>query len=429
MTDARPRLWTHDFSRLWVGEAVSFTGSQLTVFALPIVALQLLHADPASVTLINALAGMGTLLFAIVFAPWSDGARTRVMTAINMLRCVVLVGVSVLLLTGHLGLWALVLTAFLIAGLTAVYDSGFSAIRPTIVTRDALPRANSWIGGVRSVADIGAGGLAGAVLAVTSPVVLFATNAVTYLVAAISVGGVRSPEAVRSRAEATGLGTYVRSIGAGFRVLLADRLQLPLTLAVAHFNLFTTGIQAVYVSFAVRELGFSAGAVGALVSVGGVIGLVGVWLGPVALRRWRLPWLLGLTFAVPGLLCIALSIVGNAPVPLAAATLAGTLGGWAVSVLINITATESIKQVLVPNEVLGRFTAAQRVLTWGVDPVGALLGGGLLLVLPLPATLGLLGLGVVTSALWVPLSPDLRRLPLFDRLHIGTTAREAPLPR
>ena len=39
-------LWRHrDFMKLWAGDTVSVFGSELVLFALPLIAVQLLHAD------------------------------------------------------------------------------------------------------------------------------------------------------------------------------------------------------------------------------------------------------------------------------------------------------------------------------------------------------------------------------------------------
>lgn len=54
-----------------------------------------------------------------------------------------------------------------------------------------------------------------------------------------------------------------------------------------------------------------------------------------------------------------------------------SLGFWASYVMVNIAGTETLKQILVPNEAIGRFSSASRVLTWGIDTVGAALAGAL----------------------------------------------------
>jgi hypothetical protein len=66
--------------------------------------------------------------------------------------------------------------------------------------------------------------------------------------------------------------------------------------------------------------------------------------------------------------------------------------------MVNITGTETLKQLLIPLEALGRFSSASRVLTWGIDPIGAALAGVLALFLPTGAVLAAASSGVVISA-------------------------------
>jgi Flp pilus assembly protein TadB len=79
--------------------------------------------------------------------------------------------------------------------------------------------------------------------------------------------------------------------------------------------------------------------------------------------------------------------------------------------MINITGTETLKQVLVPGRNLGSFSAASRILTWGIDPVGATLAGVLALFLSTGAVLTVATIGVVTSAIWVLAARTVRELP------------------
>ncbi|MEW2491531.1 hypothetical protein [Streptomyces sp. NPDC048411] len=48
---------------------------------------------------------------------------------------------------------------------------------------------------------------------------------------------------------------------------------------------------------------------------------------------------------------------------------------WTFAVIINLVISETVKQTLVPDRMLGRVTASTRFIGWGVQPVGALLGG------------------------------------------------------
>jgi hypothetical protein len=131
----------------------------------------------------------GTVVFLGLLGPWTDKVRrTRLMSLMSGLRALVLSAMAVLFLTGNLSLLALAIAAFLVSGLTGLYDSAFAALLPSVAHRSKLTTANTWVAGIRSAGDIGAGATAGILLQLLSPVALFISDAVTYLVSALAIG-------------------------------------------------------------------------------------------------------------------------------------------------------------------------------------------------------------------------------------------------
>jgi MFS family permease len=75
---------------------------------------------------------------------------------------------------------------------------------------------------------------------------------------------------------------------------------------------------------------------------------------------------------------------------------AGFVASGAFIVVWNII-TVSLRQRIVPDQVLGRVNSAYRLFAWGTQPIGALLGGAVAEVAGLPAVF--IGAGVVTLSL------------------------------
>ncbi|MCL6551074.1 MAG: MFS transporter, partial [Acidothermus cellulolyticus] len=71
-------LWRHrNFRRLWIGETVSHFGTQVSVVAIPLVAVTTLHAGALAVGLLSTLE---TIAFAVLGLPagaWCDRWRRR----------------------------------------------------------------------------------------------------------------------------------------------------------------------------------------------------------------------------------------------------------------------------------------------------------------------------------------------------------------
>jgi MFS family permease len=407
-----PKLWNRDFTRLWWSEAVSFFGSQLTLFALPIVALQNLRASTSEVAWISTAAGVGTLVFLGLLGPWTDrGRRTRLMALLSAVRAVLVAIVALLFVSGQLTLPVLIVVAGLIAGLTGLYDSAFAALLPGITHRSRLPKANSWVAGIRSAGDIGAGATAGILLQLFSPFALFIADACSYVVSAIAVRTIR--EAKPEPPPRLSVRAYGASLGDGFRILYRSSVMWPVNLAIAHFNLFTATIQAVYIAHAVRSGSMTAAEIGVAGAAGGVLGLASTVIAP-RVWEWARPLgVLSVTFALPAVAGLGMLLLGPGQPVVNVALLALSLGLWASSVMINITGTETLKQVFIPSESLGSVSAASRIMTWGVDPLGAALAGVLAVFLPTGAVLVVAVVGVAASPLWVLVNRTIRGLPLL----------------
>ncbi|GAB2711059.1 hypothetical protein GCM10027038_06270 [Arthrobacter bambusae] len=286
------------------------------------------------------------------------------MSLMSGLRALVLSAMAVLFLTGNLSLLALVIAAFLVSGLTGLYDSAFAALLPSVAHRSKLTTANTWVAGIRSAGDIGAGATAGILLQILSPVALFISDAVTYLVSAPAIGQIRED---RQASETFTFRNYFLSLGSGFAILIRDRVMWPVTLSIAHFNLFTTAIQSVYVTQALRSGSMTPAEIGIAGALGGIIGLLSMILGVMCDGQHHRN--------------------GNT------------------------------KQLLIPHVALGRFSSASRVLTWGIDPIGAALAGVLALFLPTSAVLAVASSGVVISACWIAASAAVRELPLLSEIE------------
>jgi len=73
---ARPSLWRHgDFRRLWAAATVSVLGSQVTLIAVPYIALTMLQATVFEVSLLAAIEMLPFLLFTLPAGAWLDRVR------------------------------------------------------------------------------------------------------------------------------------------------------------------------------------------------------------------------------------------------------------------------------------------------------------------------------------------------------------------
>ena len=94
-----------EFLKLWVGETVSDFGDQITLLAIPLTAVIVLHANAIEMGLLGAVATAPTALFSLPVGVWVDRwPRRRVLLVANLGRALVLATVPAAFALGVLGL-------------------------------------------------------------------------------------------------------------------------------------------------------------------------------------------------------------------------------------------------------------------------------------------------------------------------------------
>ncbi len=398
------------FFRLWAGESVSLVGTQVTSFALPLIAVLTLHASPWDMGLLGAAGSTATLLFGLPVGVWADRYERRsLMHLANAGRCAALLAIPVLYWTGRLSVPVLFAVAFLVGALSLLFDSAMSAYVPPLVGREGLTTANSWLQGSVSVGDTAGPGLAGALVQFLSAPVAIVLDAVSYVASSAALATL--PKAEGARMDDDGEQQHLRFVFAGVRLLRRDRIQGPLALAAAHFNVFTAMFFALYILYVVKVLGISPLLLGFLSTAGGLGGLLGASVSGRLARRFGYGPVLGAVYALPGVAGFLVPLAQSFGRPMSAALVGASSALWACSIVVNLVLSEAIKQAFVPHHMLGRVTATIRFVSWGVEPLGAAAGGALAASrLGLRGTMIVAAGGVATSALWPLLSGAVRRL-------------------
>jgi len=108
-------LWRHpDFLKLWAGETVSVFGSQVTILAVPTVAILILHAGPFQVGILSALEFLAFPTLGLVAGVYADRLRRRpIMIVCDVGRALALGSIPVAFVLGLLTLEQLYVVALL----------------------------------------------------------------------------------------------------------------------------------------------------------------------------------------------------------------------------------------------------------------------------------------------------------------------------
>ncbi len=411
MTTTTPRrrggLWRHrDFSILWIGETTSQVGSSVTGVALPLVAVQTLHAGAFLVTALTAGTWLPWLFLGLPAGGWVDRLPRRpVMLACDALSLGAFVSVPIAAWLGVLTV-AQLLGAALVAGGSAVFfKTAYGAYLPSIVDTPDLTEANAKLTGSSSAAQVGGPGLGGAIAQLAGAASGLLADAVSFAVSFACLMAIRTGETPRS-SRTDGRSRLIEEIREGMRFVLADPLLRLMLVFGASANFFLTGMNALEVVFLVRTVGISPGAVGAVfavVSLGGVSGAV--LAGRVARRLGtagaaRTAILCGAPFA----LLLPLTSPG-----IGLALWAGALFIVDGSVVVSNVLTNGFVQARVPSEMLGRVGSCLSTVAYSMMPAGALTAGVLGGVLGVRDALWVLCAGIAASGLF-SLAPAMRTL-------------------
>ena len=386
----RPRA---AFAALLVAEAVSVTGTRMSMAALPWFVL----------TTTGSAARTGAVAFAemlpyvvltVLAAPVTDrvGAR-RTSIVCDAASLAVVAAVPLLHAAGALG-FPLLLALVAVAGaLRGPGDSAKYVLMPALADRAGIPleRAAAMYDGVSRVAGLVGAPIAGVLIAFIGAAQVLLVDAVTFAVAAALLA-VAVPRAARATAdvdEDTGVPYAVR-LRTGFRFLVADRLLLAIGGMLFVTNLLDQAFAAVLVPLWSQENGHGAVGVGL---ISGAFGL-GATLGTMAMVAVgpRLPR--RLTFLVAFAICGSPRMfVAALDVPLAVLLAVVVVGGLAAGALNPIMTAVEMERI--PERMRARVIGAMTAVAWGGIPLGGAVGGWL------GSTLGASGALVVCGAVYL----------------------------
>jgi MFS family permease len=399
-------LANSDFVRLWAGQTVSLIGTQVTLFTMPLVAILTLHATVVEVGVLNALRFVPVIALSVVAGVWLDRRRRRPVLITCALSSSLLIGlVPVSAATGFLSIGLLYVVTALVGTLNMVFDVGALSYVPFLVDREHLAEGNGKLQASNAVAGISGPGLAGLLVGlITAPVTLSA-DAVSYLFSALGLISITRREPAPEVPEHP---VPIRqSIAEGFRAVFGTRLLRSLLTQTTTLNLFFGAYLTVFVVYAVRTLHLSPAELGIVLGAGPAGGLFG------ALLAGRIRQALGLgramTIAMTGVsgLLLFLLVPHSASAAAIAIMAAAQLGYGFCIAMFNVNAI-TLRQTVTPPRLLARMNATYRMMIFGAQPPGALLGGLLATLAGLHAALAISLLAMISPALWIFFSPVYR---------------------
>lgn len=394
-------LWQHrDFLSLWGAETISQFGTQVSLLALPLVAILVLEESAFRVAALTSIEFLPFLLFTLPAGVWVDRLRRKPILVLgNVGRAVALLSVPLVYWLGDLTIWQLYVVGFSVGVCTVFFDVAYQSYIPALVGRDDVVEANSKLEISRAAANIAGPGMAGGLIALlTAPVAVLA-DAISYAVSALLLLGIRKEEEAPPRAERRSLRA---ELGEGLRYVFRHPYQRTMVAMTAISNFFGQVVFSILLVYAVRELDLSAGTIGIALAIGNLGTLAS------ALTAKRIGERLGVGRTLllasclfgPGTLLIAFAPPEYALPLIVLSMIVIGFGG----ILYNVTAI-SLIQAITPDRILGRANASRRFVVWGVVPLGGFVGGALASTIGLRETMVVGALGGLLTIVPIVISP------------------------
>jgi len=404
-----PGLWRKPpFLLFWAGQTISQIGSQVSVWALPLTAALTLHATPVQMGLLTAAGTAPRLLFGLPAGVWVDRFRRRpIMIAADLGRALLLGAIPLAYWLGLLGWVQFILVAFTAGVLGIFFDASYAAFLPILVEPDQILEGNSKLEGSAAAAQIAGPGMAGGLVQWVSGPVAILADAVSFLISAITLTLLKSPEPRPARP--AGQPRLRQEIGEGLALIWRQPVLRALATTSAIFNLFDSALSAVYVLYLTHTLGIGPALVGLTFVLSGTGGVLGALLPGRIIRGFGVgPALLGGVLAA-SIGEFVISVAGGPP-PTAMLVVVLGEGALQCGVVVYGITSASLRQTIVPNRLLGRVTATGKMITGGAIPLGAIIGGIVGDRFGLRPTVLISGIGTSVAFLWLLASPvrDLR---------------------
>jgi MFS family permease len=395
-------LGNTDFVRFWAGQAISSFGSKISREALPLTAVLLLGASPAQMGLLAASQSLPVLVFGLAAGVWVDRVRRRpLLIASDLGRALALLTIPVAAALRVLTIAQLYTVAVITGALTVFFDVAYQSYLPALVGRDHILEGNTRLETTSSVAEICGPVIGGALVQTVGGPVAVLIDAISFLCSALGLSLIRQKE---PQPEVRPVTSKFREATLGLLTVARDPVLRGITAANTISTFFGGFFMALYSLYIVRALGYSPVALGFFIGMGGVGSLAGALLAMQIVRRAGLGRTIAFAFLAEAVISTGTPLAWDrGAISVALLITAQALGDLLGTVFV--IGETSLRQMRVPDALLGRTNASVRLLVEGALPLGSLVGGVAAGVVGIREALAIAALGRVLASLPLLLAP------------------------
>jgi MFS family permease len=352
------------YRRVLLANTISSIGDGAYITALPLLAVTVTR-DPRLISLVSAAAFVPWLVLSLPAGVLVDRHDRGLLMRRSQLFQGLVVAVSALLVVVHVvDIALLVLLAFLLGSAEVIFSNAAQSVLPDLVPSARLPKANGNLQVSLTVGETFVGPPVGSVLFSLARALPFGLDSLSFFGSAALLVG------LPPRRRPTGAHAPMRAqIAEGLRYLGRHRLLRTVAVLAGVAGFANQMGQSTLVLLATQILHTGTRGYGLLWTASAVGAILGGFSAPAL--TGRLGMLRSVFIALLGS-GLAFAGIGLAPDAFTAGALFA-VNGYAVS-MWNVVAV-SLRQQVVPGELLGRVNSVYRMINWGLFPVGAVAGG------------------------------------------------------
>jgi MFS family permease len=312
------------------------------------------------------------LLFAMPIGVMVDRVDRRfILAASNAIRSAVIGILALGIATGHVTIYWLIFSAFIIGVCEVATDTTAQSLIPQILDEEHYEKGNSRLQISETVIQGFIGSPLSGFLYALAIWLPFFINSIGYAVAtllALSIP-IQYLQDVRTEISKENKPGFIEDIKFGIKYLYNHKVLRRLVLTTATIGVCYSAGTATMVLFIIKELELEPKYFGVILTIQGLGALLGAIVAPKASKKFGRSIMMTLGITLSSVVLLFQGFSPNIYVFVALATLGGfAIAQWNILLMATY-------QTIIPNDLYGRIHGTRRTLVWGMMPIGSLLGG------------------------------------------------------
>lgn len=395
-----------NFRSLWIAQILSLVGTQVTIVALPIIAITLLNASTMQVGTLTAVAYLPFLLFGLPAGAWVDRISIKkLMVICDISRGFILLLIPLLYYYNLLNIPILFLVAFCNGVFTVFFDVGNQSFLPEILTKDELIEGNSKLASSYTTSQLVGPALAGFLVKLFSAPIAMFIDSISYFLSSIFIHKIKITKNKHTFITTESSTKIITEIKEGLNFVFKNKYLKPMAISMSIANMFDLFgmIQTILPIYILTTLKLSPFEYGIILSLGNIGAILGTIVNKHVLNKFDLGKVFAITSILPGISLLLLPLAKGA-FSIYIIGLSLSLAGFNIAIF-NINQI-SLRQSITPMQLMGRMNATIRFIIWGTVPIGAFLGGWLGENIGIRNTLFIAAIGSILSSIPILLSKN-----------------------